>query len=69
MKQKIFPFPFPLRHAYLEDLKFALSMGEREFEITMSESYFLEFKRAEEIKSTNPSFPMAKLTALGHVDL
>ena len=56
------------RHAYFESLKFAdkyPSTGEREFEMIMSEPYFSELKRAEEIKSPNPSLPMVKLTALG----
>ena len=58
----------PERHAYLEVLKFAdkyPSTGEREFEMIVSKSYFSKLERAEEIKSPNPSLPMAKLTALG----
>ena len=48
----------PERHAYLEGLKFAdkyPSTGEREFEMIMSEPYFSELERAEEVKSPNPS--------------
>ena len=36
--------------------------GEREFQMIVSEPYFSELERAEEIKSPNPSLPMAKLT-------
>ena len=50
----------PERHVY----KYP-STGEREFEMIMSKPYFSELKRAEEIKSPNPSLPMAKLTAFG----
>ena len=60
----------PERHAYLEGLKFAdkyPSTGEREFEMIVSEPYFSELERAEEVKSPNPSLPMAKLTALGWI--
>ena len=50
----------------LEGLKFAdkyPSTGEREFEMIVSEPYFSEL----EVKSPNPSLPMAKLTALGWI--
>ena len=50
-----------------QGLKFAdkyPSTGEREFEMIVSEPYFFELERAEEVKSPNPSLPMAKLTAL-----
>ena len=60
----------PERHAYLVGLKFAdkyPSTWEREFEMIVSEPYFSELKRAEEVKSPNPSLPMAKLTALGWI--
>ena len=33
----------------------------------VSEPYFSELERAEEVKSPNPSLPMAKLTALGWI--
>ena len=33
----------------------------------VSEPYFSEVERAEEVKSPNPSLPMAKLTALGWI--
>ena len=54
----------PERHAYLESLKLTdkyPSTGEREFEMIVSEPYFSEHERAEEVKSPNPSLPMAKL--------
>ena len=60
----------PERYAYLEGLKFAdkyPSTGEREFKMIVSKPYFSELKRAEEIKSPNPSLPMAKPTALGWI--
>ena len=37
------------------------------FEMIVSKPYFSELERAEEIKSPNPSLPMAKLTALGWI--
>ena len=55
------------RHAYLEGLKFAdkyPSTGEPEFEMIASKPYFSKLERAEEVKSPNPSLPMARLTAL-----
>ena len=60
----------PERHAYLEGLKFTdkcPSTGEREFEMIVSKPYFSELERAEELKSPNPSLPVAKLTALGWI--
>ena len=60
----------PERHAYLEGLKFAdtyPSTGERELEMIVSEPYFSKLERAEEVKSPDPSLPMAKLTALGWI--
>ena len=35
--------------------------------MTVSEPYFSELERAEEMKSLNPSLPMAELTALGWI--
>ena len=58
----------PERHAYLEGLEFTdkyPSMGEREFQMIVSEPYFSELERAEEVKSPDPRMPMAKLTAFG----
>ena len=51
------------RHAYLEGLKFT----EKYPSMILSEPYFSEVERAEEIKSPKPSLPMAKLTALGWI--
>ena len=54
----------------VEGLKFAdkyPSTGEREVEMIVSEPYFSELERAEEVKSPDPSLPMAKLTALGWI--
>ena len=49
----------PERHAYLEGFKFAdkyPSTGGREFEMIVSEPYFSELERAEEVKSPKPKF-------------
>ena len=43
------------------------STEELEFEMIVSEPYFSELKRAEEVKNPNPSLLMAKLKALGWI--
>ena len=58
----------PERHAYLEGLKFAdkyASTGEREFEMIVSELYFSELERVEEVKVQTQVYHWRSLQHLG----